>query len=134
MAAVGVISLITSLFVAGPLVKNFGLRSALLLLPTLLVATSIMASFLGIGFGAAAAVFWVVVAMKTIDQSVRYTVDKTSSVTLYAPLPADQRNSVQTALESVIEPLVGGVSGLLLPAHLARSPRRRGRPRPPPSR
>jgi HEAT repeat protein len=114
MAAVGVVSLITSLFVAGPLVKNFGLKSALLLLPTLLALTALVASVLGIGFGAAAAVFWVVVIMKTIDQSVRYTVDKTSSVTLYAPLPAAQRNAVQTALESVIEPLVGGVSGLLL--------------------
>jgi HEAT repeat protein len=114
MAAVGVVSLITSLFVSGPLVKRFGLKSALLLLPIMLVSTAAIASVLGIGFGASAAVFWVVVVMKTIDQSVRYTVDKTSSVTLYAPLPAAQRNQVQTALESVIEPLVGGVSGLLL--------------------
>ena len=114
MAAVGVVSLITSLFVAGPLVKNFGLKSALLLLPMMLATTAAIAMVLGIGFGASAAVFWVVVIMKTIDQSVRYTVDKTSSVTLYAPLPAAQRNAVQTALESVIEPLTGGVSGLLL--------------------
>ncbi len=114
MAAVGVVSLITSLFVSGPLVKRFGLKSALLLLPIMLVSTAAMASVLGIGFGAAGAVFWVVVVMKTIDQSVRYTVDKTSSVTLYAPLPAAQRNQVQTALESVIEPLVGGASGLIL--------------------
>jgi hypothetical protein len=114
MAAVGVVSLITSLFVSGPLVKRFGLKSALLMLPIMLASTAAVASVLGIGFGAAGAVFWVVVVMKTIDQSVRYTVDKTSSVTLYAPLPAAQRNQVQTALESVIEPVVGGISGLLL--------------------
>lgn len=114
MAAVGVVSLITSLFVTGPLVKRYGLKSALLLLPVMLASTAAVASILGIGFGAAGAVFWLAVIMKTIDQSMRYTVDKTSSVTLYAPLPAAQRNQVQTALESVIEPLVGGISGLLL--------------------
>ncbi|HKX57312.1 MAG TPA: cyclic nucleotide-binding domain-containing protein, partial [Xanthomonadales bacterium] len=39
---------------------------------------------------------------------------KSASVTLYQPLPAEQRMQVQTALESIIEPLVGGVCGLLL--------------------
>lgn len=114
MAAVGCVSLVTSLFITRPLVGRFGLRGALLLLPTLLGAAALAASISGIGFGAAGAVFWLAVAMKTVDQSVRYTVDKTSSVTLYQPLPAAQRNQVQTALESIIEPLVGGASGLLL--------------------
>jgi HEAT repeat protein len=52
--------------------------------------------------------------MKTVDQSVRYTVDKTASISLYQPLPAEKRMQVQTALESIIEPVIGGVSGLLL--------------------
>ena len=63
MAAVGVVSLITSLFVSGPLVTRFGLKSALLMLPIMLASTAAVASVLGIGFGAAGAVFWVVVVM-----------------------------------------------------------------------
>ncbi len=114
MAAVGVLSLIVSLFVSGPLAKRFGLRTALLLLPLLLASTAAIGSLLGLSFGAGALVFWAVVIVKTLDQSLRYTIDKTSSVTLYAPLPAGLRHQVQAVLESLIEPIVGGVSGLIL--------------------
>jgi ATP:ADP antiporter, AAA family len=114
MACVGIVSLISSLFVSGPLLTRFGLRGALLLLPVLLVVSAAVGTAAGFGFAETAALFWIVFIMKTMDQSIRYTVDKTASVTLYQPLPAAQRMQVQTALESIIEPLVGGVCGLLL--------------------
>lgn len=114
MAAVGVVSLISSLFVSGPLLKRFGLRGALLLLPVLLVVSASVGAVAGFGFAETSALFWIVFIMKTMDQSIRYTVDKTASITLNQPLPAEQRMQVQTALESIIEPLVGGVCGLLL--------------------
>jgi len=114
MACVGIVSLISSLFISGPLLKRFGLKGALLLLPILLVVSGTVGAIAGFGFAETAALFWIVFIMKTTDQSIRYTVDKTASVTLYQPLPASQRMQVQTALESIIEPLVGGVSGLLL--------------------
>jgi AAA family ATP:ADP antiporter len=114
MAAVGVVSLISSLFVSAAMLQRFGLRGALLLLPVLLVVSASVGTVAGFGFAETGALFWIVFIMKTLDQSMRYTVDKTASVTLYQPLPAEQRMQVQTALESIIEPLVGGVCGLLL--------------------
>lgn len=114
MAAVGFVSLISSLFVSGAMLQRFGLRGALLLLPVLLVISASVGTVAGFGLVETAALFWIVFVMKTLDQSLRYTVDKTASVTLYQPLPAEQRMQVQTALESIIEPLVGGVCGLLL--------------------
>ncbi len=114
MAAVGVVSLISSLFVSGAMLQRFGLRGALLLLPVLLVVSASVGTVAGFGFAETSALFWIVFIMKTVDQSMRYTVDKTASVTLYQPLPAEQRMQVQTALESIIEPLVGGICGLLL--------------------
>ncbi len=114
MACVGFVSLISSLFVSAPLLQRFGLKGALLLLPILLGASALVGAIAGFGWVQTAALFWIVFIMKTMDQSIRYTVDKTASITLYQPLPATQRMQVQTALESIIEPLVGGVSGLLL--------------------
>jgi AAA family ATP:ADP antiporter len=114
MACVGIVSLLSSLLLAGPLLNRFGLRGALLLLPTLLGLSATVGGIAGFGFAETAALFWIVFIMKTMDQSIRYTVDKTASVTLYQPLPAAQRMQVQTALEGIIEPLVGGASGLLL--------------------
>ncbi|HET6565359.1 MAG TPA: HEAT repeat domain-containing protein [Xanthomonadales bacterium] len=114
MACVGVVSLISSLFVSAPLLQRFGLKGALLLLPILLGVSALVGAIVGFGWVQTAALFWIVFIMKTMDQSIRYTVDKTASITLYQPLPATQRMQVQTALESIIEPLVGGISGLLL--------------------
>ncbi len=114
MAGVGVVSLIVSLFISAPLTRHFGLKGALLLLPAMLTVTAAVGMIAGFSFPETAAIFWMVFMMKTTDQSVRYTVDKTASVTLYQPLPADQRMRVQTALESIIEPLAGGISGLVL--------------------
>jgi|GEM_PF-3397838 len=114
MACVGIVSLGSSLFLSGPLLKRFGLKGALLLLPTLLILSATVGMIAGFGFAQSAALFWIVFIMKIMDQSIRYTVDKTASVSLYQPLPANERMQVQTGLEGIIEPLIGGVSGLLL--------------------
>jgi HEAT repeat protein len=110
----GSTSLVVSLFVAGPLVRRFGVKGGLLTLPILLLGGSIAAVVVGEMTGLVGPLFFVLVANKIIDQSFRYTVDKTTSVTLYQPLPAGQRMKLQAALESMVEPITGGVAGLLL--------------------
>ncbi len=113
-AIMGSISLAVSLFVAGPLVRRFGVRGGLITLPTLLLVGSIVAVVTGQMFGVASTLFFVLVTNKVIDQSFRYTLDKTTTITLYQPLPADKRMKLQAALESMVEPVTGGVAGLLL--------------------
>lgn len=110
----GGLSLAISLFISGPLLKRFGLRSALMILPAILLLIAGLGSALGVVFDQLGGIFWVVVVMKTLDQSVRYSIDKTSSVTLYAPLAAGLRTVVQAASESFVEPMVGGAAGLTL--------------------
>ena len=113
-AVMGTVSLICSVVLAAPLVRRFGVRGALLTLPLLLVAGALTVVFAG-WFGAGAEVlFWLVTMNKVIDQSFRYTLDKTNSVTLYQPLPERQRMKVQAALESFIEPLAGGLAAIAL--------------------
>ena len=113
-AVVGVVSLITGLFLSAPLVNRFGLRTSLLVLPLLLASTYLAVVFTGHAIGTGELLFWLVVGAKVIDQSLRYTLDKTSSVTLFQPLPARQRNGVQAAMEGIVEPLSGGVAGVVL--------------------
>jgi ATP/ADP translocase/HEAT repeat protein len=113
-AIMGSISLFVSLFVAGPLVRRFGVRGGLLTLPSLVLIGSVAAVIIGELNGVAGALFFILVGTKIADQSFRYTIDKTTSVTLYQPLPAGQRMKLQAFLESVIEPISGGIAGLLL--------------------
>lgn len=113
-AMTGGVSLVVSLFLSGPLMRRFGVRGGLLTLPLLLLVGSVAAVVTGEVNGVAAALFFVLTGNKLIDQSVRYTLDKTTSVTLYQPLPAGKRMKLQAMLESMVEPLSGGVAGLLL--------------------
>ncbi len=113
-AIMGGISLAVSLFVAGPLVRRFGVRGGLLTLPLLLLIGSIAAVVTGEVTGAASALFFILVVNKIADQSFRYTLDKTTSVTLYQPLPASKRMKLQAFLESMVEPVTGGVAGIAL--------------------
>ncbi len=113
-AIMGGISLFVSLVVAGPLVRRFGVRGGLLTLPLLLLIGSVAAVITGEMTGVAGALFFVLVANKIVDQSFRYTLDKTTSVTLYQPLPSGVRMKLQAFLESMVEPVSGGVAGLLL--------------------
>ena len=113
-AVMGTISLVCSVLLAPFLLRRFGVRGGLLVLPVLLLTGSlstVLASALG---GPADLLFLLVVGNKVIDQSFRYTLDKTTFVTLFQPLPAGQRIRVQAGLESIVEPLSGGIAGLLL--------------------
>lgn len=113
-AVVGVISLLGSIFIAGPIVRRFGIIAGILTLPILLSIGC--AAVIGAGWITSDMnlLFYLVVGNKVIDQSLRYTVDKTSSVTLYQVLPPAKRNGVQAALESIGEPLSGGIAGAIL--------------------
>ncbi|WP_296492185.1 Npt1/Npt2 family nucleotide transporter [Rhodoferax sp.] len=115
-AVIGVLSLVTGLLISAPLVSRFGLRNGLLVLPVLLMTVGMAVVVAGhsIGVGNGEWLFWLVVGGKVIDQSLRYTLDKTSSVTLFQPFPAAKRNGLQAAMESMVEPLSGGIAGVIL--------------------
>ena len=113
-AVVGALSLVCSVLMAPWLLRRFGVRAGLLALPGLLLLGALATVLAGVGGGPADLLFLLVVGNKVIDQSFRYTLDKTTFVTLFQPLPAAQRMRVQAGLESMVEPLSGGLAGLLL--------------------
>ncbi|MDP3522181.1 MAG: Npt1/Npt2 family nucleotide transporter [Hydrogenophaga sp.] len=113
-AVMGAVSLVCSVLLAPWLLRRFGVRGGLLVLPVLLLLGSLATVLLGGLGGPADLLFWLVVGNKVIDQSFRYTLDKTTFVTLFQPLPARQRLRVQAGLEGMVEPLSGGLAGVLL--------------------
>lgn len=113
-AVMGGISLVCGAVVSPWLLRRFGVRGGLLALPLLLVAGALATLGADAFDGPAELLFLLVVGNKVIDQSLRYTLDKTTFVTLLQPLPGRHRLRVQAGLESMVEPLSGGVAGLLL--------------------
>ncbi|MFC7459357.1 cyclic nucleotide-binding domain-containing protein [Hydrogenophaga defluvii] len=113
-AVMGAVSLVCSVLLAPWLLRRFGVRGGLLTLPLLLLLGALATVLMGGLGGPADVLFWLVVGNKVIDQSFRYTLDKTTFVTLFQPLPARQRLRVQAGLEGMVEPLSGGLAGLLL--------------------
>lgn len=113
-AVMGAVSLVCSVLLAPWLLRRFGVRGGLLTLPVLLLLGALATVLMGGLGGPADVLFWLVVGNKVIDQSFRYTLDKTTFVTLFQPLPARQRLRVQAGLEGMVEPLSGGLAGLLL--------------------
>jgi hypothetical protein len=113
-AVMGAFSLLCGALLAPALLRRFGVRGGLLTLPLLLLAGAVATVSTAALGGPADALFLLVVGSKVIDQSLRYTLDKTTFVTLLQPLPSGQRLRVQAGLESMVEPLAGGVAGVLL--------------------
>jgi len=113
-AAMGTISLVCSVLLAPWLLRRYGVRGGLLTLPSLLLTGSLATLVCATLDGPAELLFFLVVGNKVIDQSFRYTLDKTTFVTLFQPLPSGQRIRLQAGLESIVEPLSGGMAGLLL--------------------
>ncbi len=113
-AVIGAVSLACGALAAPWLLRRFGVRGGLLILPLLLFAGSLATLATSALGGPSDLLFLLVVGNKVIDQSLRYTVDKTTFVTLLQPLPGRQRLRVQAGLESIVEPLSGGIAAVLL--------------------
>ncbi|HEU0091794.1 MAG TPA: cyclic nucleotide-binding domain-containing protein [Vicinamibacteria bacterium] len=94
--------------------SRYGLVGGLLALPAAVGAgvTVISASaLLGAGAGL---LFWLMSLTKLCDQSLRDSLDRSAVLVLYQPLPPPQRVRAQTAVEGIVGPLAGGVSGIVL--------------------
>jgi CRP-like cAMP-binding protein len=108
------VSLLTRLFVSGPLLSRHGIRAGLLVLPVahVLCTTAIVAA--GFVPGSVAAVFWLVVANQGIYKTLKHPIDNPSFKVLYQPLPKERRLSVQVAVETLLTPLTIGIAGALM--------------------
>ncbi len=114
LALSGLAQLFVRAILTGWLLTKFGVIAGLLLLPVLLALTSAAAIGTEAVGGSLSVVFWLVILVKLCDRSVRYSLNRAATLVLYQPLSPVERVRVQTANESIIEPIAGISSGLVL--------------------
>ncbi len=109
-----VLSLLTRLFVSGPLLTRFGIRTGLLVLPLthLLCTAGILIA--GLLPGAGAAVFWLVVGNQGVYKVLKHPIDNPCFKVLYQPLARRDRLGAQVAVETVVTPLTTGLAGAVM--------------------
>ena len=100
----GVLSLLFQLLLTSRFLRRFGIGTALFVLPTTVFLGS--AGLLALGTLGAA------VALKGCDQTLRYSLDKSTAELLYLPMPSRIKLQVKWFIDTVIWRLGDGLSGL----------------------
>src|SRR5262249_5545713 len=100
----GVLSLLFQLLLTSRFLRRFGIGTALFVLPTTVFLGS--AGLLAFGTLGAA------VALKGCDQTLRYSLDKSTAELLYLPMPSKIKIQVKWFIDTVIWRLGDGLSGL----------------------
>ncbi|MGE0455174.1 MAG: Npt1/Npt2 family nucleotide transporter [Vicinamibacteria bacterium] len=118
------LSLLTRVFLSGPLLTRYGIRVGLLVLPLTHVLCSLALVAAG---GEPALLFWLVIANQGIYKTLKHPIDNPSFKVLYQPLKSEQRLAAQIAVETIFTPVTIGVAGgvmLLFSAVLEYDPAR----------
>jgi ATP:ADP antiporter, AAA family len=100
----GVLALLIQLLLTSRFLRRFGIGTALFVLPSTVLLGSVGLLVFGT-LGAA-------VALKGCDQTLRYSLDKSTAELLYLPLPARIKLQVKWFIDTVIWRLGDGLSGL----------------------
>ncbi len=103
---VSAVGLVMQVWVTPRVHRYLGIGFALLMLPTNL---AIMA-----GVILAAPVLWAPALARTTDQSVRYTVDKTTREVLFLPLPTELRQEIKPFVDVTVDRLSKGLASLVV--------------------
>ena len=102
----GIASLAAQLLFTSRFLKRFGLGLALFIVPLALMVSS--AGLLMMGTLMAA------VMLKSSDQVLRYSIDKTTVELLYLPVPAAHKVQVKSFIDTVVWRLGDGLSGIVI--------------------
>jgi hypothetical protein len=110
------LSLLTRLFLSGPLLERYGIRVGLLVLPLIQLACTGLIVLNGAVADdpGGALVFWLVIANQGIYKTLKHPIDNPSFKVLYQPLKAEQRLAAQITVEVVFTPIAIGVAGAIM--------------------
>ena len=113
-AVAGFLTFFSRLFITKLIISRFGLLFGMLTLPLLTGVMIILISTIG-NFGQSTSVlFSIIVMMKLVDSVSGPSIDRATQLILYQPFPAVKRTRTQTIVEGVINPVAGGIAGLIL--------------------
>jgi ATP/ADP translocase/HEAT repeat protein len=112
--AAGSVATLVSRPVAGAILNRFGLRFGLLVLPVGVTLGLVALVVVGTIGGLSGLAFWCIAATRLFFTVGGRSFNDPSTRVLYQPLPRQKRLSIQTAVETIIQPFTGGLAGAAL--------------------
>ena len=113
-AAAAAVTLLLRSLVTGPWLGRFGAGAGLLMLPLSLGLAALITVLLAGSNPSPLILFWPLAAGKFFDHAFRHSIDRSSVLLLFQPLPGPLRLRTQTLAEGVVSPLAAGSAGLLI--------------------
>ena len=110
---VGGLSLFSQMFLASRVLSRYGVRTAILLTPILLLFGAFLMVITGTFSQLTLVLFWLAVSLN-LTRQVMDASDNTAANLLYQPLPAALRTRAQTTVDGIIYPCAVGLAGLIL--------------------
>jgi len=104
-----VVSYLFNVFLTSRILKNFGMRVALLILPVLLLAGSVSIFFIP-----AAGMVIYAVALKGMDKSLSHSLSQSVREILYIPVPPDIKYKAKVFIDMFLNKFADGLAGLVL--------------------
>ncbi len=104
----GIIACVFQFFLTARIMERFGVLAGLLLLPAVLVITSLTIIFTAIP----RFFLWLTSGAKGADNVLRYTVYNHSQQVLYLPVASDFRARAKAVIDGMVRPLASALSGL----------------------
>jgi ATP:ADP antiporter, AAA family len=106
-----IVSYLFTILLTSRILKNFGMRIALLILPFLLLLCSLTIFFLP----AAGMIYWAV-AIKGIDKSLTHSLSQSVREVLYIPVPQEIKYRAKVFIDMFLNKFADGLAGLVLVA------------------
>lgn len=110
---IGVFELITQWFISSRAIERLGVFVAAMLLP------ATIAVFGTLTLSGAVQWFWGLIALKFVDELLRYTLLASIGPVFFQPIPESLRNSLQAVVRGIAQTLSTGVTGLGILAVIA---------------
>ncbi|MEO0826668.1 MAG: HEAT repeat domain-containing protein [Cyanobacteria bacterium J06639_16] len=109
----GLIELVTQWFTSSRLIERAGVFTVTMLLPVLIMSVSAMSLVVSLpAILGAASLFGGLIAVKFIDEWLRYTLVASTRPVLFQPIPDLSRGQIQSLVGGIAEPLSMGFTGI----------------------
>jgi AAA family ATP:ADP antiporter len=114
LSVMGVIAIITTLFVTSRVASRYGLRVGLLIMPVVVTASILVLAVGGSLGWTNDTLFWIATVAKTLNVALGFSLSQVMGSLLFQPLPGSQRGATQTVSEGIMQPVAFGLAGLIL--------------------
>lgn len=101
----GIFELITQWFISGRAIERLGVFAIAVLPPAILTGLSFLSSI------DLLRLFWGVIALKFLDELLRYTLLASIGPVLFQPIPDTVRSRIQSTVRGIAEPISSGLTG-----------------------